>query len=105
MLGIDLVLGQRIDQLVNNENLMFLPEHLEAILDSTKITIVDQSKTLISNKKVLILSDEDESTDFSSIAIYGWVILTITLLLLFLKNERIFNICLLYTSPSPRDFG
>ena len=56
MLGIDLVLGKRIDQLVNNENLMFLPEHLEAILDSTKITTVDQSKTLISNKKVLILS-------------------------------------------------
>ena len=92
MLGIDLVLGKRIDQLVNNENLMFLPEHLEAILDSTKITTVDQSKTLISNKKVLILSDEDESSDFSSIAIYGWVILTITLLLLFAKNERIFNI-------------
>ena len=41
---------------------------------------------------MLILSDEDESSDFSSIAIYGWVILTITLLLLFLKNERIFNI-------------
>lgn len=92
MLGIDLVLGKRIDQLVNNENLMFLPEHLEAILDSTKITTVDQSKTLISNKKVLIFSDEDESSDFSSIAIYGWVILTITLLLLFAKNERIFNI-------------
>ena len=62
MLGIDLVLGQRIDQLVNNKNLMFLPEYLEAILDSTKITTVDQSKTLISDKKVLIPSNEDKSS-------------------------------------------
>ena len=99
MLGIDLVLGKRIDQLVNNKNLMFLPAYLEAILDSTKITTVDQPKTLISDKKVLIPSNEDKSPDVSSIAIYGWTILMITLLLLFLKNDRIFNIwsCVLLT--------
>lgn len=99
MLGIDLVLGQRIDQLVNNENLMFLPTYLEAILDSTKITNVAQSKTLISRKNVLIPTGENKSSTIKSITIYGWIFLMITLILLFLKNDRIFNIwsCILLT--------
>ena len=99
MLGIDLVLGQRIDQLVNNKNLMFLPAYLEAILDSTKITTVAQSKTLISRKNVLIPSAENNRPAITSITIYGWIVLMITLLLLFLKNDRIFNVwsCVLLT--------
>jgi hypothetical protein len=99
MLGIDLVLGQRIDQLVNNENLMFLPTYLEAILDSTKITNVAQSKTLISRKNVLIPTGENKSSTIKSITIYGWIFLMITLILLYLKNDRIFNIwsCILLT--------
>ena len=99
MLGIDLVLGQRIDQLVNNKNLMFLPAYLEAILDSTKITTVAQSKTLISRKNVLIPTAENNRPAITSITIYGWIALMITLLLLFLKNDRIFNVwsCVLLT--------
>ena len=99
MLGIDLVLGQRIDQLVNNKNLMFLPAYLEAILDSTKITTVAQSKTLISRKNVLIPTAENNRPAITSITIYGWIALMITLLLLFLKNDRIFNVwsCILLT--------
>ena len=99
MLGIDLVLGQRIDQLVNNKNLMFLPAYLEAILDSTKITTVAQSKTLISRKNVLIPTAENNRPAITSITIYGWIVLMITLLLLFLKNDRIFNVwsCVLLT--------
>ena len=99
MLGIDLVLGQRIDQLVNNKNLMFLPAYLEAILDSTKITTVAQSKTLIARKNVLIPTAENNRPAITSITIYGWIVLMITLLLLFLKNDRIFNVwsCILLT--------
>ena len=99
MLGIDLVLGQRIDQLVNNKNLMFLPAYLEAILDSTKITTVAQSKTLIARKNVLIPTAENNRPAITSITIYGWIVLMITLLLLFLKNDRIFNVwsCVLLT--------
>ena len=99
MLGIDLVLGQRIDQLVNNKNLMFLPAYLEAILDSTKITTVAPSKTLISRKNVLIPTAENNRPAITSITIYGWIVLMITLLLLFLKNDRIFNVwsCVLLT--------
>ena len=99
MLGIDLVLGQRIDQLVNNKNLMFLPAYLEAILDSTKITTVAQSKTLISRKNVLIPTAENNRPAITSVTIYGWIVLMITLLLLFLKNDRIFNVwsCVLLT--------
>ena len=99
MLGIDLVLGQRIDQLVNNKNLMFLPAYLEAILDSTKITTVAQSKTLIARKNVLIPTAENNRPAITSITIYGWIALMITLLLLFLKNDRIFNVwsCILLT--------
>ena len=99
MLGIDLVLGQRIDQLVNNKNLMFLPAYLEAILDSTKITTVAPSKTLISRKNVLIPTAENNRPAITSITIYGWIVLMITLLLLFLKNDRIFKVwsCVLLT--------
>ena len=99
MLGIDLVLGQRIDKLVNNKNLMFLPVYLEAILDSTKITTVAQSKTLISRKNVLIPTAENNRPAITNITIYGWIVLMITLLLLFLKNDRIFNVwsCVLLT--------
>ena len=99
MLGIDLVLGQRIDQMVNNKNLMFLPAYLEAILDSTKIATVAQPKALISRMNVLIPTAENKRPAVTSITIYGWIVLMITLLLLFLKNDRIFNVwsCVLLT--------
>ena len=49
-LGIDLVLGKKIDVLVNNENLMFLPENVEQILDSTYVKNNEVKKKLFFQK-------------------------------------------------------
>ncbi len=92
MLGIDLVLGKRIDQLVTNQNLMFLPAYLEAILDSTQITSKGQSKSLVLSTKTLILSKEKINLNSTEISIYGWAILIITLTLLFFKKDHLFNV-------------
>lgn len=89
-LGIDLVLGKKIDVLVNNENLMFLPENIEEILDSTRVKNNKVQKKIVLSKNILIKSDIKKS-DLTSIKIYSWIILSITMLLLIIKKDRLFN--------------
>ena len=89
-LGIDLVLGKKIDVLVNNENLMFLPENVEQILDSTYVKNNEVKKKIVLSKNILIKSNIKKD-DLKSIKIYSWIILSITMLLLIIKKERLFN--------------
>ena len=89
-LGIDLVLGKKIDVLVNNENLMFLPENVEQILDSTYVKNNKVKKKIVLSKNILIKSNIKKD-DLKSIKIYSWIILSITMLLLIIKEERLFN--------------
>ena len=89
-LGIDLVLGKKIDVLVNNENLMFLPENVEQNLDSTYVKNNEVQKKIVLSKNVLIKSNIKKD-DLKSIKIYSWIILSITMLLLIIKEERLFN--------------
>ena len=89
-LGIDLVLGKKIDVLVNNENLMFLPENVEQILDSTYVKNNKVQKKIVLSKNILIKSNIKKD-DLKSIKIYSWIILSITMLLLIIKKERLFN--------------
>ena len=89
-LGIDLVLGKKIDVLVNNENLMFLPENVEQILDSTYVKNNEVKKKIVLSKNILIKSNIKKD-DLKSIKIYSWIILSITMLLLIIKEERLFN--------------
>ena len=89
-LGIDLVLGKKIDVLVNNENLMFLPENVEQILDSTYVKNNEVQKKIVLSKNILIKSNIKKD-DLKSIKIYSWIILSITMLLLIIKEERLFN--------------
>ena len=89
-LGIDLVLGKKIDVLVNNENLMFLPENVEQILDSTYVKNNKFQKKIVLSKNILIKSNIKKD-DLKSIKIYSWIILSITMLLLIIKKERLFN--------------
>lgn len=89
-LGIDLVLGKKIDVLVNNENLMFLPENVEQILDSTYVKNNKFQKKIVLSKNILIKSNIKKD-DLKSIKIYSWIILSITMLLLIIKEERLFN--------------
>ena len=89
-LGIDLVLGKKIDVLVNNENLMFLPENVEQILDSTYVKNNEVQKKIVLSKNTLINSNIKKD-DLKSIKIYSWIILSITMLLLIINEERLFN--------------
>ena len=90
-LGIDLVLGKRIDILVDNKNLMFLPKYLEEILDKSLIKESTKIEDLVIKKNDIIPVENDQKQS-SKITIYSWIILIITLLFLILKNSRIFNI-------------
>jgi len=49
-LGIDILLGSRIDQPMTNAQAMFLPDFLEKAIDSSK----DASGTIVSEKKVIL---------------------------------------------------
>ena len=89
-LGIDLVLGKKIDVLVNNENLMFLPKNVEQILDSSYVKNNEVKKKIVLSKNVFIKSNIKKD-DLKSIKIYSWIILSITMLLLIIKKERLFN--------------
>ena len=89
-LGIDLVLGKKIDVLVNNENLMFLPENVEQILDSSYVKNNEVQKKIVLSKNTLIKSNIKKG-NLKSIKIYSWIILSITMLLLIIKKERLFN--------------
>ena len=90
-LGIDLVLGKRIDVIVDNKNLMFLPKYLEEILDKSLIKENTKIEDLVLKKNDIVPIESDQKQS-SKIMIYSWIILIITLLFLILKNSRIFNI-------------
>ena len=90
-LGIDLVLGKRIDVLVDNKNLMFLPTYLELILDESSIKTDGKKKKLISSK-INIVESSTIKREVKNISIYAWIILIITLLFLIIKKEKLFNL-------------
>ena len=90
-LGIDLVLGKRIDVLVDNKNLMFLPNYLELILDESSIKTDGKKKKLISSK-INIVESSTIKREVKNISTYAWIILIITLLFLIIKKEKLFNL-------------
>lgn len=90
-LGIDLVLGRRIDVIVDNKNLMFLPVYLEIILDHSTFKNNEINNKIVSEKTTIIKSKQNERK-VSSINLYSWLTLIVTLLLLVLKKEKLFNI-------------
>ena len=86
-LGIDLVLGKKIDVLVSNENLMFLPLNVEQIFDQSLVENNGAKKNLIKSKNTLVESFENKN-ELSNIGIYSWILLGITLLLIVFKLEK-----------------
>lgn len=90
-LGIDLVLGKKIDVKTSNFHLMFLPSYMELILE--KSIIKDEngnSQPLISNKSVLLLSEQEMKMEPPNVSIYFWIILMVTLIIGIL-NKRLLN--------------
>lgn len=52
--GIDLVLGYKIDQKVNNENLMFNPFYMEEIFATSQVRINGQMQSLVIAEEVIV---------------------------------------------------
>ena len=92
-LGIDLVLGSKIDVVVDNQHLMFLPDYLESIVDQSTLTNDNaiKAKNLVGLKRPIIISDK-KTRETYNISIYAWLSLLITFSLLILKKEKLFNI-------------
>ena len=90
-LGIDLVLGKKIDVLVSNNNLMFLPEKVESILDKSQVENESEKKNIILTKSTIVNSNKQERTS-ENIVKYSWGIFFITLILLYLKQSHLIRI-------------
>ena len=86
-LGIDLVLGKKIDKLVSNENLMFLPLNVEEIFDKSLVQNNESIKNLVISKNTLIGSFENKNK-LNNIGFYSWILLAITLLLIVFKLDK-----------------
>ena len=90
-LGIDLVLGKKIDVLVNNHQLMFLPDNIESSLDSSFIHQKNSKINMVYSKQTIIKSNESEKS-FNSIVFIGWILFLTTLILIYFKQSKIFDI-------------
>ena len=86
-LGIDLVLGKKIDVLVGNENLMFLPINVEQIFDQSLVQNNGANKNLIKSKNTLVESFENKNK-LSNIGVYSWILLAISLVLIVFKLDK-----------------
>ena len=69
-LGIDLVLGKKIDLIVSNKDLMFLPSYFEQVLDSSYIKINGNLENLIISKSILIPSSKADNIETKNISKY-----------------------------------
>ena len=90
-LGIDLVLGKRIDVLVNNSHLMFLPDYIEKIADNTYINEKGNKEKLVSENKIIINS-QTTNQPILNITIYAWILFGITIILLVTQQAKLINI-------------
>ena len=90
-LGIDLVLGKRIDIPVDNKNLMFLPNYMEEIIDKSHIKENKTKRNLVL-KKNQIINYKNIHREIPNITIYSWITFIVTLLFLIVKNEKLFTI-------------
>ena len=90
-LGIDLVLGKKIDVLVNNHQLMFLPDNIESSLDRSFIYQKNSKINMVYSKQTIIKSNESEKS-FNSIVFIGWILFLTTLILIYFKQSKIFDI-------------
>ena len=79
-LGIDLVLGSRIDVMANNHHLMFLPKYMEQIFDSSDIIDDHGNKEPFVIKKIQIVKpNKNSESDSTGNGVYFWTLLFITL--------------------------
>lgn len=85
--GIDLVLGYKIDQKVNNENLMFNPFYMEEIFATSQVRINGQMQNLVIAEEVIVpgvVRTEGHEGWFTPVAMTV-IILIITLVFAFFR--------------------
>ena len=90
-LGIDLVLGKKIDVLVNNHQLMFLPDNIESSLDNSFIRKKNGKINVVLSKQTIINSLENKRS-YNSILFISWILFLTTLILIYFKKSKIFDI-------------
>ena len=90
-LGIDLVLGKKIDVLVNNHQLMFLPDNIESSLDDSFIRKKNGKINVVLSKQTIINSLENKRS-YNSILFISWILFLNTLILIYFKKSKIFDI-------------
>ena len=89
-MGIDLVLGSRIDIMATNQNLMFLPKYMEQIIDSSFVIGKSGEKTPLVIKKIQLLNSKKENQQETvGIVVYFWILLFITLGLIIFRINYI----------------
>lgn len=89
-LGIDLVLGSRIDVMANNQHLMFLPKYMEQIFDSSYV--IDKNgieKPFVIKKFQIVNSNMTSKDESTGTGIYFWILLFITLGLTILRIKYV----------------
>ncbi len=82
-LGIDILLGSKIDKAVNNYQSMFLPEYLLKGLDSSKVNLVKQKKAIFYGQPAT-----DKSSKYTPLILFSIIALAIIVLSLF-KSPQI----------------
>ena len=90
-LGIDLVLGKKIDVLVNNHQLMFLPDNIESSLDHSFVHEKNGKINVVLSKKTIINSSKNKRS-YNSIVFISWILFITTLILIYFKQSKIFDI-------------
>ena len=91
-LGIDLVLGDKIDTKASNFHLMFLPYYMEMILDNSFIKDENgKNQPLILTKSILLLSEQELNEAPTKTANYFWIVLIFTLIVGVINNKWLNN--------------
>jgi hypothetical protein len=91
-LGIDLVLGKKIDVKASNYHLMFLPVYMEEIVAKSTIKKENgKEEPLVANTTILLLSEQDQPTPPEDISFYFWTLLAACLLVGILNINKLNN--------------
>ena len=90
-LGIDLVLGNKIDVLVSNYNLMFLPDKVESILNKSYVQSKTDHKNIVLSKSIIIESTISKKNE-NNILLFSWAIFFVILILFYIKHKNLIRI-------------
>jgi len=91
--GIDLALGSRIDQKVNNENLMFLPIYMEKIFAKSTVEINGKKENFVLEERVLVKGEnrKEQPVGFFTPTVMAYSIFILTLIISALKFGAVRN--------------